>query len=204
VNYRDLAEMARPAGDDHGVRQDIGSLRAALAEIAEIPIIAPLAREDSVESVQINDLVRKHLKYRWQSEPFTSIRLQRDLQSDLDALASVRASPAWLTRALEILLDNAEQAMSQAQSPERSITVGTKLVDNMIEISVRDTGPGIDAALLPRLGFDPVEKQPGTRGAGLGLLQAKLITQTYGGDLNVYSEPTGATLVIVLPIELPV
>jgi GAF domain-containing protein len=204
VNYLDLAEMDRAAGDDHGVRQDIGSLRAALAEIAEIPIIAPLAREDSVESVQINDLVRKHLKYRWQSEPFTSIRLQRDLQSDLDALASVRASPAWLTRALEILLDNAEQAMSQAQSPERSITVGTKLVDNMIEISVRDTGPGIDAALLPRLGFDPVEKQPGTRGAGLGLLQAKLITQTYGGDLNVYSEPTGATLVIVLPIELPV
>jgi len=72
----------------------------------------------------------------------------------------------------------------------------------MIEISVRDTGPGIPEGVLERIFREPVDKPVGSRGAGIGLILAQTIVQTYGGDIRV--EPPsgrGTNMVIVLPVE---
>jgi signal transduction histidine kinase len=67
-------------------------------------------------------------------------------------------------------------------------------------ISVRDTGPGIPADVLPKI-FDPffTTKPPG-QGTGLGLSICRDIVRTHGGEIAVQSGAGGgATFTVWLP-----
>ncbi len=62
-------------------------------------------------------------------------------------------------------------------------------------IRVRDTGPGIPAADLPRIferfyRGDPSRSLPG---AGLGLSLARAVARAHGGDITVATSPAGST-----------
>ena len=65
-----------------------------------------------------------------------------------------------------------------------------------IQISVRDTGPGIPASDLPKI-FDRFYSGPSVppdaRGAGLGLAISKSLIALHGGDLSVSSTPGGGS-----------
>jgi len=65
-----------------------------------------------------------------------------------------------------------------------------------IQISVRDTGPGIPACELPKI-FDRFYSGPSvppdTRGAGLGLAISKSLIVLHGGRLSVLSIPGGGS-----------
>ena len=72
-----------------------------------------------------------------------------------------------------------------------------------IQITVRDTGPGIPASDLPRI-FDRFYSgssvPPDTRGAGLGLAISKSLIALHGGSLSVSSAPgQGSTFFVDLP-----
>ncbi len=75
-----------------------------------------------------------------------------------------------------------------------------------LEISVRDTGSGLEPAQLARL-FQPFEQaERGYRGGlGLGLAIAKGITEAHGGTLGAHSEgrDQGSTFVVTLPLARP-
>jgi signal transduction histidine kinase len=73
-----------------------------------------------------------------------------------------------------------------------------------IQISVRDTGPGIPPSDLPRI-FDRfysgTSVPPDTRGAGLGLAISKSLVALHGGHLSVSSTPgQGSHFCVDLPI----
>jgi len=184
------------------IGDELNQLENVIKGIKEIPIIAPLSYEDAVDSVQINDLVKTHLERQWTHIRYKPVRLHLKLQKDLDSLATVRTSREWLRRALEILVDNSVYAMQKASVSERQLTVTTQLTGKVVEISVKDSGPGIPKNVLERLFHEPVDKPTGSRGAGIGLMLAQTIVQTYGGDVYVSStDATGTDMVIVLPIE---
>ena len=70
--------------------------------------------------------------------------------------------------------------------------------DEVIEVSVRDTGPGISQKVMKTL-FIPfvTTKEQGT---GLGLAISQSIVQSAGGSIEVQSQPgTGTRFTIVLP-----
>jgi two-component system, OmpR family, phosphate regulon sensor histidine kinase PhoR len=73
-----------------------------------------------------------------------------------------------------------------------------------VELSVRDTGPGIAPEHLPRLTerFYRVDRSRSreTGGTGLGLAIVKHVVQRHGGELKIASRPgAGSTFTIVLP-----
>ena len=73
-----------------------------------------------------------------------------------------------------------------------------------VQISVRDTGPGISASDLPRI-FDRfysgTSVPPDTRGAGLGLAISKSLIDLHGGHLHVSSTlGQGSSFFIDLPV----
>ena len=80
--------------------------------------------------------------------------------------------------------------------------------DEMLEIRVRDTGPGMDPAAIKALG-QPFIRGEGTRehqiaGAGVGLHIARLAAEAHGGRLEIRSRPgEGTTARATLRMGLP-
>jgi len=91
---------------------------------------------------------------------------------------------------------------SWASGPPSTSQVGRGLPptdsDDLIEISVSDTGPGISQKVLKNL-FVPffTTKEQGT---GLGLALSQSIVQNAGGSIHVQSQPgAGSRFTIALP-----
>ena len=57
-----------------------------------------------------------------------------------------------------------------------------------VRLEVRDTGPGIDPALLPHV-FDRFVKGDESRGSGLGLAIARQLVLAHGGEIAAESRP---------------
>jgi signal transduction histidine kinase len=71
----------------------------------------------------------------------------------------------------------------------------------MIAISVRDNGPGIPAALLPRLFNETFTTKPAGKGTGLGLGSVKeLITDARGAIRLTTKSGQGSTFTVFLPL----
>lgn len=88
------------------------------------------------------------------------------------------------------LIRNASEAM--AASPRRKISITTARVEDMVEIRVADTGPGLPESVRGRL-FQPfVSTKPGGLGIGLSVCQA--IVEAHGGELSAGDAPGGGTV----------
>ncbi len=106
-------------------------------------------------------------------------------------------------KAIQILINlisNAKQACTEAESPDKSVTLGIKLnAAGCVCLSVRDTGVGIPAENLTRIfahGFTTK-----ANGHGFGLHSSANAAREMKGSLTVHSEGRGhgATFVLELP-----
>ena len=77
---------------------------------------------------------------------------------------------------------------------------GPIAANERIELVVRDTGPGIDPALLPHI-FERFARGQGSTGTGLGLSIARGLIELHGGTIAASSPPGGGT---EIRIELPI
>ena len=127
-----------------------------------------------------------------------NIRL--DVSSSITSL-EIEVDPVRIEQVLSNLLRNAIR-----HTPEGgSIAVAIDRADNKLELSVADTGEGIEVEDLPhvferfyRSGTSRSRKEGGT---GLGLAIVKQMVETHGG--NVAAESTqgkGSTFIISLPV----
>lgn len=84
------------------------------------------------------------------------------------------------------------------------IRVDARIVEENLEIEVRDTGQGIDSSLIPHI-FDAYtqgERSGGGCGLGLGLHIAREIVRLHGGEIAVCSAPgEGASFTIRVPLN---
>ncbi len=80
-----------------------------------------------------------------------------------------------------------------------TIRVDGSVSEGSVVLVVRDTGPGIDPALLPHV-FDRFVKGAGSRGSGLGLAIARGLVEAHGGSISVESTVGGGT---TFRVELP-
>ena len=78
------------------------------------------------------------------------------------------------------------------------VSVAARSVDDGLELSVADTGIGIDAERLPHV-FDRFSRAPDSPGAGLGLAIAKSLVEAHGGTIRAESGAVGTTISFVLP-----
>jgi len=110
----------------------------------------------------------------------------------------VEADADQMQQLLVNLALNALDAMPQGGGLD--VNLGAP-VHGQVELRVRDTGPGIAAALLPRL-FEPFVSSKET-GLGLGLVVSRRIAESHGGNLWVTNPPYGgACFVLRLPVAM--
>jgi signal transduction histidine kinase len=108
-------------------------------------------------------------------------------------------------RVLQVLVNLLSNAARHTDAG--TITVSVKVIGELAEVSVTDTGEGIAAELLPHLGVRPlaarVEGVRSSRDAGLGvgLLISSRIIEAHGGELRLDSIPgQGTTARFTLPL----
>lgn len=124
------------------------------------------------------------------------------LQLDLTPGLHVAIEPCMLQQVVYNLILNARDAMLGKQGRLKIATDAGN--DQIVKITVADSGPGIDPAILTKI-FDPYfttkSKSDETRGgSGLGLAVTKHILQRAGGTIRVESElGKGTSFTIELP-----
>jgi cell cycle sensor histidine kinase DivJ len=101
------------------------------------------------------------------------------------------------------LIQNAIEAheVSEGQYREGTVTVTIRRLENVLEISVADTGKGIPADCCDLLEFIPGRTSK-TLGTGCGVPIARKYVADHGGTLAITSKPGEGTVVTVeLPLE---
>jgi len=117
----------------------------------------------------------------------------------------VRCDPKRIGQVLNNLLSNAIKFSHEKDS----IVIGCrKLGDKHVEISVTDTGQGIEAEDIPLLfgkySQTRSEATAGERGTGLGLAISKRLVELHGGEITVQSvRGRGSRFSFTLPIAGP-
>ena len=113
----------------------------------------------------------------------------------------IQGRPELLRSALDNVLRNAVQHTSAGTA----IEVGWHAVDDEIEITIRDRGPGVAVEVLDRI-FEPFYRVEEARdrssgGVGLGLAIAARAVHAHGGSISAANHPEGG---LVVSVRLPV
>ncbi len=125
---------------------------------------------------------------------------QRGVQVTLalaPGLPSVHGDPVELQQVVLNLLSNAIDATTSVHGT-RPVVVATAVRDRSVELTVRDSGPGLSAEVQPRLfeSFFTTKEH----GLGLGLVIVRSIVERHGGRVCAENDPDGgAVFRVVLP-----
>lgn len=128
-----------------------------------------------------------------------SLEVPAGIELDVEVEASlpkVHVDPDQVRQVVINLLSNAFDA---AGKEGKILVRGSLPAEEMVELLVNDSGPGIDPSVRSRL-FEPLVTTK-TRGIGLGLSLCKRIIEYNGGTIRVGAGPLpGAAFVVRLPV----
>jgi two-component system, NtrC family, sensor kinase len=160
------------------------------------------------ELVDMNALVDEYLRLSYHGQRAQDKSFNVTLKTDYDqALGKVNVVPQDISRVLLNLFNNAFYSISKKKEqldnnfvPE--VWVGTKRLDNIIELRVKDNGLGIPHKNIHKI-FQPFfTTKPTGEGTGLGLsLSYDILTKEHGGDIKVETvEGAFAEFIVQLPL----
>jgi len=119
----------------------------------------------------------------------------------MSAAPQVRGNPGLITQIFVNLLLNASQAI-EASKHGSTVDIVIETLDDFVQVSVIDDGPGIPPPLLDKI-FEPfLTTKPAGKGTGLGLSISREIAHRHGGTLQARSElGVGTTFELCLPLQ---
>jgi len=159
--------------------------------------------DNSAKTCDVAAIIQSAIKCLVRNPTKDNIEIQVETASNL----TVSIEPCLLQQVIYNLIINARDAML-GRPGRLKISASGQEDMNKVKIEVKDTGGGIDPAILPRI-FDPFfttkngSKDSGRSegGSGLGLAVAKHILERAGGSIGVESEPgRGTTFILILPL----
>ena len=178
---RNIDEMARQA---QRAGQTIRELRAFLSTGGSDRSAVDLGALARVTA----DLIAAEARRR-------GVRLALQIE---EPLPPVLAAPVHIEHVLVNLLQNALEAIHAASVREGAITLSARAESDMVQVSVRDTGPGIGDAVMQRI-FEPFYTTK-SEGLGMGLSISRSIVEAHGGKLWVETaDGAGTTFHFTLP-----
>ena len=119
-----------------------------------------------------------------------------EIRNKTDKDVTVQSQKERLKQAFHNIILNGIEAMDKGGL----IEIVTAFKDGNIDISIKDTGAGINSAELHKV-FE-YHYTTKDKGMGLGLPISYMIVKDHGGDIRVYSEEgNGTTFAISLPVS---
>jgi signal transduction histidine kinase len=208
-----FAELIADADDPRHRRYGVNIASAAKDLLTMINDILDLAKieaaraEVRLDKVSVSDTCRTLLALMKPQADKKHITVRDHIADDLPL---VTTDAGKLQQILYNLMSNAvkftppggEVTLRAACTAGRAADAA----DRQVQVSVRDTGPGIAEVEQPHV-FEKFYQVDGTltrdrQGAGLGLAIAKELANLLGGQLGLASRPGhGATFTLTLPVE---
>jgi two-component system heavy metal sensor histidine kinase CusS len=136
------------------------------------------------------------------AEFYSEELFDKGVSATIAGSASLSADLVLFNRAVNNLFINALRHTERGGS---IILAATQNANNTVEVSVQDTGNGIDPLLLPKI-FDRYfwiesARQKDHKGTGLGLDIVKAIMKLHGGSIEIRSKlGTGTTVKLQFPL----
>ena len=145
-----------------------------------------LSEDLDLKEISIDEVVADCVKI---NDGF-AIRKNIKLSSDIEQPTNKIMGDAFsLNRVLNNLVSNS----LKFTKPEGSVTIIVRNIDNGLEITIKDTGIGMDDATIAELfkKFSSASKSgtDGEEGTGLGLMIAQTIIKLHHGEIKVSSKP---------------
>lgn len=182
---RQLGEPAQPALEKNLAMAERETTKAAT--LAEDLTAFVRTREPNMESVDVGALVNEVVQA---SPPPPQVTVDLDLEQ-----TSVVADRNQLAEVLTNLLTNAYQAVNG----EGTVRIAARDGSGETQLSVEDSGPGVDSAVAPKV-FEPffTTRHDGT---GLGLAIVQRLVEAHGGTVGFDGAASigGARVVVRLP-----
>jgi len=204
-------ECARAAFDASSLSDSLNWLEALVSSVSLV-----CAVEESI--TRVSDLVMAVKKFAYDERMVgKEIDVHDSLQSTLTILGHklrirnisadkiFQASPSTfktrgpgLSQVWTNLIDNAVDA-----SPDGGkITISTWTEHGVLAVSIADQGKGIPPDVLPRIFEAFFTTKPQGSGTGLGLeIVNRIVTQKFGGTVDVESEPGNTKFTVRLPVS---
>jgi signal transduction histidine kinase len=156
--------------------------------------VFPLERQ----SVELDKVVARALDVLGAQAEQQGLRLE---ETSTGADFVITADEEGLTQVVLNLVGNA----IKFTPPGGSVGVAVTDAGTHLELAVRDNGPGIPAADVPRI-FEPYQQaHRGRKGSGLGLAIVKELVGAHGGSIGVDSEEgKGTCITVCLPKTAPI
>jgi len=180
------------------VEQDLMKIEKASLHAREITRkLLVFARQApySMTQVTLNQLIEDGLYFLESRCAKAGIELVREIAPDLP---EIQADPSQLNQVFVNLVVNSIQAMPEGG--KLTITVAVK--DDMVFISIGDTGCGMDKEALEKIFLPFFTTKDIGEGTGLGLSVVHGIVTSHGGTIEVKSEVgKGTRFEIRLPIK---
>lgn len=175
------------------LRQDVQEMRSIVDTLLDAERLGSSTTALNLAEVDVAQLVHDLRARYFAGEP----RLVLDLQP----MPPQRLDGARVQLMLKNLVGN---ALRYSQAEDGPVTLRARLDGEVLELSVRDHGPGIEPAQRAHIG-EPFYRADSSRaretgGTGLGLYLARQIARAHGGDLELAeAEGRGALFVARLP-----
>jgi signal transduction histidine kinase len=203
----------------HGIRNPLAAIRssAELALEGSLEMARETARDIIAEADRLEDWVRSLLSYArplsGSPEPIEVPALvsraiehfAREMEKRgiagrwtlADNLPPAKGDPLLFGQVLHSLLANAVEAVQD----NGTIEIAGRALSNQsrIELTIRDSGPGMTEEQIQRLFTPFYTTKP--RGMGVGLALAKRIVERFGGRIAIESAPgCGTTVSLLMPV----
>ena len=151
--------------------------------------------------IELNHVVKDVLEFLHSEFVTRDVDVRTSLSPDLP---QVNGDRVQLQQLVLNLLSNACDAMRNAASPRRELSITTvHAYDGSVQLVVSDTGPGVPANQLDRI-FEPFFTTKDS-GLGLGLPISRRIARAHGGTLVAEHRDGGASFRLSLPpVQAPV
>jgi two-component system NtrC family sensor kinase len=197
-NVIGIAKLMMKNIEDKAAREDIESIikdAGRCASIIKDLLIYSRQSPPKKEPVSLHEIVDDAVKAVSHNADSKNIEFVKEFHSGLQ---DIFVDPLQMSQVLDNILLNAVQSIGSFGT----ITIKTSIIsDNMAEISISDTGAGIDDEIKDKIFYPFFTTKAVGEGTGLGLAISYGIVQNHGGELLAESRKgQGSTFRIRLPL----